>query len=223
MAEIKINFFDDEALRRLKKAGPNANKQMNRLIGDLKDRVPGWIASGIMQDYNIKKSTIEEKSKLRITSGGLQDLEFKYTGRRLTPASFKMSPKTPPTEKGYTLNVTIKKGKKVAINQVKKPNKRQRRAFGKNFTRSGARTSKSSPWMLQRTGAESADGITHIPFQRTAYGGSHSGGPMSSVLKTIAVPQMIKDKNGNLKPGVAKKFNTGVEKRFYHYTDKITF
>ena len=223
MIDIKVNFFDDEALRRLKKAAPNANKQMNRLIGDLKDRVPGWVASGIMQDYNIKKSTIEEKSKLRITSGGLQDLEFKYTGRRLTPASFGMTPKFPPKEKGYTLKATIKKGKKVAINQVKKPNKRQRSAFGKNFTRSGARTSKSSPWMLQRTGAESADGITYIPFQRTNYGGSHSGGPMSSVLRTIAVPQMIKDKNGNLKPGVAKKFNTGLEKRFYFYTDKITF
>ena len=221
--DIKINFLDDEALRRLRKAGPNATRQMNRLIVDLKKRVPGWVSSGIMQEYNIKKKSIEGKSKLRITGSGLQDLEFKYTGERLTPASFGMTPKSPPPARGYTIRATIKKGQKKQISQVKKLNKRQRARLAKNFTRSGARTSKQSPWMLQRTGADRVDGATYIPFQRTNYGGSTSGGPMSTVLKTIAVPQMIRDGKGNLKPGVAEKFNEGLEKRFYHYTDKITF
>lgn len=214
---VKITFDDADAAKALRQVEKRANKKMNQLMGDLKDRAPGWIASGIIKDYNLKKTDVERKSTLRIKGGGLGDLEFTYTGRLLTPASFGMTPKSPPKEKGYTIRATIKKGKRSTIGVVKKPTKKQRMLFGKNFTRSGPLTSLSSPPMLQSTGSERVDATTHIPFQRVMPG--HS--PMSKVIKTISVPQMIKDGKGNLKPGVAKKFNEGVEKRFYHYTDRM--
>lgn len=220
MDGIKIKFSDDKALKEIKRMSKKANKKMDQMMGEFKERVPTWVTAGIMKDYNISKSDIAEKSKLRISGSTLGDLEFKYTGRLLSPASFDMSPKAPKPG-GYTIKAKIKnKGKKPTIGVVKKLSKRQLIQRGKNSA-TGTRKSRKSPPMLQTTGTKRADGVSHIPFQRTSPGGSTSGGPMSKKITTVSVPQMIKDGKGNLKPGVEDKVLRNIEKRFWHYTDRM--
>ena len=40
---------------------------------------------------------------------------------------------------------------------------------------------------------------------------------MDHVIKTVSVPQMIKDGKGTLKPSVRKELNENIEKRFDHH------
>ena len=213
---VKITMDDAAALKELKRMEKNTDRAISRTISDVKSRAPGWIAKGIAKDYGLSATQVKAKSKLTITGNNLDTLTLRYTGGLLSPSNFKMSPEAPKPG-AYTIKATIKRGKRATIGRVKKITKRQRKALGQNFHGGGRHTSMSSPPMLQSTGAKRADATTHIPFQRVKPG--HS--PMSKVIKTISIPQMIKDGNGNLKPGVASKFNEGIEKRFYHHTDSI--
>lgn len=213
---VKVKMDDAKMLKELKKTAANAEKAMSRTIGDIKSRGPGWVAKGVAKDYGLSSAQVGQKAKLKISGNSVGSLELKYTGGLLSPSNFKMSPDKPKPG-SYTIKATIKRGKRVTIGRVKKPTKRQRKQYGKNWTRQGKLTSLASPPMLQKTGAKREDATTHIPFQRIMPG--HS--PMSKKITTLSVPQMIKDGNGNLKPGVAEKFNEGVEKRFNHYVDKI--
>ncbi|MEE0433899.1 MAG: hypothetical protein UDB11_00635 [Peptococcaceae bacterium] len=217
---VKVTLDDAAAVKELQKIAKKSEKAMTRTVSDIKSRAPGWIAKGIAKDYGLSSSQVKDKAKLTITGSNLGTLELKYSGGLLSPSNFKMSPDKPKPG-AYTIKATIKRGKRATIGRVKKINKRQRKQLGQNFQGKGRRTSPSSPPMLQTTGAKRVDATTHIPFQRTKYGGSTSGGPMDHVIKTLSVPQMIKDGDGNLKPGVAEKFNEGIEKRFNHHTDQI--
>lgn len=217
---IKITLDDAKVAAELRDLANKSEQAMTRTMSDIRKRGPSWISKGIREEYNLTAAKVKDRSKVKVSGGGLGDLTFTYTGNLLTPASFNMSPDKPKPG-AYTIKATIKRGKRATIGRVKKITKRQRKNIGRNFTRQGARTSPASPPMLQTTGAKRADATSHIPFQRTRYGGSTSGGKMDHVIKTISVPQMIKDGKGNLKPGVAEKFNEGVEKRFYHNTDSI--
>lgn len=217
---VKITFDDADAAKALRRIANNTDKAISNTIADIKTRAPGWVAKGIAQDYGISATQAKQKAKLQITGNSMDTLTLKYTGGMLSPSNFKMSPDKPKPG-AYTIKATIKRGKRATIGRVKKLTKRQRKALGQNFHGRGKRTSPSSPPMLQGTGAKRADATSHIPFQRIKYGGSTSGGPMEHKITTLSVPQMIKDGQGNLKPGVAAKFNEGVEKRFYHNTDRI--
>lgn len=217
---VKITLDDAKAAAELRRMADNSERAISRTLSDIRSRAPGWVAKGIAKDYGLSSTQAKEKVKLSISGNSVDTLELKYTGGMLSPSNFKMSPDKPKPG-AYTIKATIRRGKRATIGRVKKITKRQRKNIGRNFTRQGARTSPASPPMLQTTGAKRADATSHIPFQRTRYGGSTSGGRMDHVIKTISVPQMIKDGKGNLKPGVAEKFNEGVEKRFYHNTDSI--
>lgn len=220
MSGIKIEFDELAAVGELMELNENCEKQMDRMMSEFRRRVPTWIAQGVAKDYNIKKSDVSKKSKVKVEGLGVGDLTFTYTGRMLTPTSFGMSP-TAPMPGAYTIKASIKRGQRATIGHVKKLTKKQLKARGRNFTRQGTRTSPASPPMLQYTGNKRADGTNYIPFQRTKPGGSTTGGPMDHVIKTISVPQMIKDGQGQTKPGIEKILNENIEKRFNHYTDQI--
>lgn len=217
---IKITFDDIKATAELRELANKSEQAMQHTMSDIRKRGPAWVAKGVSKDYGLTSKDAQSLSKLKITGGTIGDLTFTYTGRLLTPSHFKMSP-TAPKPGAYTIKATIKRGKRATIGHVKKLTKKQRKALGKNFTRKGSRTSPSSPPMLIGTGNKREGGTSHIPFQRTKYGGSTSGGPMDHVIRTLSVPQMIKDGQGKLKPGVAEQFNDGVEKRFNHNVDQI--
>ena len=217
---IKITLDDAKVAAELRDLANKSEQAMTRTMSDIRKRGPSWISKGIREEYNLTAAKVKDRSKVRVSGGGLGDLTFTYTGNLLTPASFNMSPDKPKPG-AYTIKATIKRGKRATIGRVKKITKRQRKNIGRNFTRQGARTSPSSPPRLMGTGAKRAGGTSHIPFQRTKYGGSTSGGPMDHVIKTVSVPQMIKDGKGNLKPSVRKELNENIEKRFDHHIGQI--
>ena len=211
----KVTLEDAAVLAELKELEAKSAKAMERTMSDIKSRGPTWIARGIAKDYNLSVGQVKELSKLYVKGDGIGDLEFNYKGRLLTPTHFKMSP-TVPKQGAYTIKATIKRGHRVTVGKVKKLTKKQRKNIGRNFTGQGTRNSPQSPPMLVGTGAKKIGGTSHIPFQRTA-----QPGKFDRVIKTLSVPQMIKDGQGRVKPSVSKSLNENIEKRFNHHVKDI--
>ena len=118
-------------------------------MSDIRKRAPGWIAAEVVQIYGIKKTDITSQTagKVKVTGEKVYDAKIIYNGRMLTPTHFGMTPKAPGAN-AYTLKASIIKGQKKTLGKVKKLTKKQRAQLGKNFTRSGSRSSQKSPIML---------------------------------------------------------------------------
>lgn len=185
---------------------------------DLKDRVPKWIAAGVADRYNLDGGKDKSKAavssgkvgKLRIKGGLINDtLRFEYSGRSLTPTHFGMKPTVkPPFGSEYTLKWKVLRAGKETKAKIKKLTKKQRKNIGRNFTHQSTQNSPRSPWMLQPTGANSADKTQYIPFQRRG-----QTDPFRYAARGPALPQMIKEKGKKLRPEVAKHFNKNLETR----------
>ena len=195
-------------------------KAVEKTLSDIKSRGPGWIATGITDRYGIKKTDITggKVGTLKITGTGRNDLKLVYSGRRLTPARFSMSPKSPKPNRGsYTLKATILKGNRKTIGQVKKLTKKQLANIGQNFQHQSTRNSPQSPWMLQHTGNTKEGGIDYIPFQRRK-----QPGEFKDVMRTVSLPQMVTEgENGPLRPEVKARFTDGVAKRMDHHLKRF--
>ncbi len=212
---ITVQISDMQALKRKLKALEKApQKVINSTIGDMKKRVPSWIATEVSQEYGIKKAEItgQKVGKVRVRGESLENIQITYTGRVLTPTHFSMSP-TAPKEGAYTLKATIIKGQRSTMGKVKKLTKKQRAALGKNFRREGTRKSDHSPIMLMHTGAGSADKTQYIPFQRKSKNRSDV-----QAIKTISLPQMVSSER--TMPGIQKVIDENLEKRLDHYMDR---
>ena len=192
-------------------------KVIDRTLSDVRDRGPGWIAQGITERYGIKKQDITsgKVGTLKIKNSGHNTLQLVYSGRRLTPARFSMSPKSPkPNRGGYTLKASVLKGDRKTIGKIRKLTKKQWANIGRNFRHQGTQNSPQSPWMLQPTGNKKADGINYIPFQRTA-----QPGEFRTVMRTVSLPQMVtQGKDGPLRPEVEARFTEGLAKRLEHHS-----
>lgn len=212
---ITVQISDMQALKRKLKALEKApQKVINSTIGDMKKRVPSWIATEVSQEYGIKKAEItgQKVGKVRVRGESLENIQITYTGRVLTPTHFSMSP-TAPKAGAYTLKATIIKGQRSTMGKVKKLTKKQRAALGKNFRREGTRSSDHSPIMLMHTGAGSADKTQYIPFQRKSKNRSDV-----QAIKTISLPQMVSSER--TMPGIQKVIDENLEKRLDHYMDR---
>ena len=212
---IKITFDDLQAVADLRELADKSELAMRRTMGDIRKRGSTWIAKGVTKDYNLTTAKVKELSKLKVTGDNLNEVTFNYSGRLLTPSHFKMSP-TAPKPGAYTIKATIKRGNRATIGRVKKLTKKQRKNIGRNFQRKGTRNSPTSPPMLVGTGSKREGGTSHIPFQRTTQPGHYD-----KVIRTLSVPQMIQDGQGNTKPAVRESLSENIEKRFNHYTDQI--
>ena len=192
-------------------------KVIDRTLSDVRTRGPGWIATGITDRDGIKKSEITggKVGTLKMENKGNNTVHLIYSGRRLTPARFSMSPKNPKPNRGaYTLKATILKGRRATLGKVKNLTKQQRLDLAKNFTRTGTQNSPQSPWMLQHTGNTKEGGIDYIPFQRRK-----QPGEFKDVMRTVSLPQMVtKGKDGPMRPEVEKRFSEALAKRIEHHT-----
>ena len=217
--EIPDYYKLKKQVERMKTAPQKALQSLN---GDLKDRVPTWIAAGVADRYaisngegagkNISKKEVlnGEVGRLRI-KGSLQNhnLTFEYSGRSLTPIHFSMNPiSKPKSGTPYTLKWKVLRGGKGTSAKIKKLTKKQRKNIGRNFTHQSTQNSQQSPWMLQPTGNRKEGGVNYIPFQRRG-----QTNPFQYVARAPSLPQMIKDKSGQLRPDVAKHFEKNLEKR----------
>lgn len=216
MPSIDVHVETAEILAGMKELERNGRKAIESTMKDIRKRGPTWIAKGVAEEYNIKAGEVTggKLVSMSVRGGGLGDLTFHYKGRMLTPTHFSMSPKAPKPG-AYTLKTTILKGKRATLGKVKKLTKKQRQNIGRNFRRQGTRNSPESPPMLAYTGNKKLGGTNYIPFQRTK-----QPGVFDKVIKTISVPQMIKDGSGEMKPAVKRQLNENIEKRFVHYISR---
>lgn len=212
---ITVQISDMQALKRKLKALEKApQKVINSTIGDMKKRVPSWIATEVSQEYGIKKAEItgQKIGRVRVRGESLENVQITYTGRVLTPTHFSMSP-TAPKDGSYTLKATIIKGQRSTMGKVKKMTKKQRAALGKNFRGEGTRSSDHSPIMLMHTGAGSVDKTQYIPFQRKSKNRSDV-----QAIKTISLPQMVSSERTAL--NIQKAIDENLEKRLDHYMNR---
>lgn len=205
---VNVQVDIAEALAELRELESRSSMAMERTMKDIKSRGPSWIAKGASEGYNMSAANIKNNVKLSVKGGGIGDLVFDYRGRMLTPSHFKMSP-TAPKPGAYTIKATIVRGRRSTIGKVKKLTKKQRANIGRNFTGQGKRNSPTSPPMLITKSNK-------LPFQRTTQPGN-----LDKAIKTISVPQMIKDGKGNTKPKVKKNLTENIQKRFENHTKYI--
>lgn len=184
---------------------------LKRTLSDVRTRVPGWVAAEVSKVYGVKKAEINSQKlgKVKVEGNTLKAVKIKYTGRLLTPTHFGMTPKAPGAN-AYTLKANIIKGQRATLGKVKKLTKKQRKALGKNFTRSGSQNSDHSPIMLMSTGNMKADGTNYIPFQRKSTRRNDV-----EAIKTLSLPQMVSSERTAV--NITKAINDGLGKRLDHH------
>lgn len=183
---------------------------IKRTMSDMRNRVPGWVATEVVKVYGIKKGEVtpskagkggKKAGNIRARGETIDSIEIVYTGRVLTPTHFGMTPKSAPPGRSYTLKASILKGSKSTLGKVKKLSKKQRAMLGKNFRRQGTRSSDHSPIMLMGNG-----GGGQIPFQRKS-----TNRKDVEAIKTVSLPQMVS--SDRTKDSIERTINENLEKR----------
>ena len=184
-------------------------KVIDRTLSDMRKRAPSWVSQEVTAVYGIKKAEINggKVGTVKVTGNDVKSLKIRYRGRVLTPTHFGMTPKAP-GQNAYTLKASVIKGEKKTLGKVKKLTKKQRAALGKNFTKSGTKSSDHSPIMLMRTGS------TYIPFQRKS-----TNRKDVEAIKTISLPQMVSSMR--TQPQIMQAINEGLEKRLTHHMNRF--
>lgn len=218
---VTVQIKDMKKLQRqLKALGKAPQRVINSTIGDMKKRVPPWIAAEVSQVYGVKKAEItgQKIGEVKVLGSRLDNIVIAYQGRMLTPVHFGMSPPAPKEARGaYTLKATIIRGQRKTIGKVKKLTKKQKKNVGRNFTHKGTQNSPTSPNMLLSTGAKRADAVQYIPFQRTQQVTRGKKGVWEK-FTAVSLPQMVSSKR--TAPNIQKAINEGLEKRMDHYMER---
>ena len=201
---FKVDKYTD-LHKQLQKTEKLSETVLKRTLYDMKTRAPGWIAKEVAGQYGVKKSDVSsgKLGSMNVRGDTIESVEIVYRGRVLTPTHFGMTPKAP-GKGAYTLKASVLKGQKATLGKVKKLTKKQRKALGKNFTRSGTQNSDHSPIMLMPTGS------TYIPFQRKSKNRKDV-----EAIKTVSLPQMVGGKR--TLPNIDKALNENLQKRMEHH------
>lgn len=166
-------------MRELYKNGDKWAKQMDYAVKDMRRKGPSVIADIARERYNIKKGELLPSSKSFAGGcsmiGGVADMTFTYTGRRLTATHFNMHPGEWPGQPGsfpraYQIKATILRGNRARIGHWMRPGSE------------GGAYSAKSPYMLLPG--------KRPPLQRTGGGWGGKGGKYQP-FRTISVPQMV--------------------------------
>ena len=189
---INIKGYED-VVKQLNSMNKDSAKVINRTIGDIKSRGPGWISQEVTKEYNIKKKDVNGTKKVvkkagsfRVSGEKLDNLVIIYQGRLLTPIHFRMTPTVRPVNgRSYTVRVRIKKNG-------------GRKALGSNV-------------FLGKSGRE---GTVQISFQRVG----KRRLPIKAI-KTLSVPQMIT--NETVSENIHKRMNEEIAKRLDHNLKRI--
>lgn len=187
-------------------------KAVSYTIKDVKKNGPGWIASEVVQVFNIKKTEIVPSSTgkpkkmagtIRITGETIEEIAFTYEGRMLTPVHFGMKPKKPYANgRAYELTMEVIKGKQTVFGRYLK-------------TRTpGGPYSQRSHNILMGTGNTTAGGTSHIPFQRMSK-------TRTDIKKftTTSLPQMIT--SDRTSENIMARLQTETTKRLEHNLDRV--
>lgn len=158
-----------------------AKKALKATISDVRKGVPGKVADEVSSVYNINKGQVMPKKgkprkgraagSIRIKGETLEDLNVVYTGHKLSPARFGMTPKKPP-------KVKYRKGKRIA-----RPVKAQILKGHKTTIHSEAFIGKTGTYGTDADGNAKYD---YIPFKRKG----KKRYPIEAI-KTVSLPGMV--------------------------------
>lgn len=226
-ASIKMDIQNIQSLLdKIKSMEDSGKKAISNTLKDVKSRAPGWIAGEVTKIYNIKKGEItpssgntstprRKASTMRIAGETFDSLTFTYTGRRLTPLHFSMTPKTakPLQDKKIAIpasGLNLKGGKitKVAMARIRKP-------YNVYATiKKGNKEKLTGKYNTSVFLAPASKGSSKmIPFQRTT-----SGKHNVESIHTLSVPQMIENEAVN--ESIHQKLTEETGKRLQHHLDR---
>lgn len=182
-----------ELMAKLEKLNGDATKAVQKAVRDAKTAVPGYVATEVMQNYNVKKKEVNERLKskgkgsMKVAGIEVDNIELLYEGNLMTPSSnsLGMSPRTREqldTKKKKTITVQIKKGSKKKL---------------------------PDGVFLGENGSGQ-----DLPFQRE--GGNRL--PIRTI-RTVSVPQMITSSKVN--EAVADKISEKAKTRLDHYVQQM--
>lgn len=149
--EVKMPNFP-KIVADLRGLNKDVEKAISRTLSDVKTRAPAQVTKAVTAVYGIKSSEVTAAGKaakggaktvgsIKIKGVTVDTIAFTYSGRRLTPVHFSMTPKVRPKGGGrYTVKAAVFKGQK----------KEQKGKYGTGT-------------FLAPSGA----GTTEIPFSRT--------------------------------------------------------
>ena len=116
-----------ELTKQIESQNASMQKAIDRMISDCKSRAPAQITKAVTAVYNIKSSEVaaagkaakagaKTVSEIKVRGVHVNTLQLVYSGRRLTPLHFSMSPKKRPLNKRrYTVKATFFKGQKKTL------------------------------------------------------------------------------------------------------------
>lgn len=116
-----------ELTKQIESQNASMQKAIDRTISDCKSRAPAQITKAVTAVYNIKSSEVAAAGKaakagakivgeIKVKGVHVNTLQLVYSGRRLTPLHFSMSPKKRPLNKRrYTVKATFFKGQKKTL------------------------------------------------------------------------------------------------------------
>ena len=193
MPRTTINI--DQVVKGLNKDKEQSKKALKRTISDMRSRGPGWVSKAVREEYNIKagdvKAAMHTEKAGSISFGGVVVDNVALVYRGRHLTHTHFNMRYNKSSQPYPISAEVKKG-----------NRRQLHGKSRNV---------GKPFLIHSGGANTKK----IPFQRV----KESRIPLEAI-KTISIPQMVQDGNGNLKPGVEKAVNENLEKRFKHHIDQ---
>lgn len=204
---IKISVRHGKALaKRLAKLEDGGAKAIKRTTSDFVSRAPGWVSKGIRQHYGVDTVSIKDaaqkprrgKYSIKVAGVAIDGATLQYSGRRLTPTHFNMTPRIRPTALGKTYNRIP--GLNTPFAMVRPPKKYTIKAT----IIKGQRSAMPSDAFL----GKGRNGVS-LPFQRDG-----AQRQPVSVLHTLSVPQMI---DGRAHETINKQISDGLGKRFEHH------
>ena len=214
-----FNILTDIAktTQKLAGIGENLPEVYKNTISDMKARLPGKVASAVTWMYNIKKKEIKYSFKKDFTGSSVGAISIRgedintmtlvYTGSRLTPIHFSMTPKEPKK----LSNDELLERKKQRNKGKKTPRKRYHISVNikgrvKNLPFRAPKAIDSALFLAPVTKGSSK----YIPFWRI----TKEKNPLQSV-KTLSLPQMIDNKLVRKK--IEKEKDELLEKRLNHH------
>ena len=227
MPKFTIKLMNpDKIVKQAEKRVNDAQKQLNRIIGDLKGRIPPQVAAIVAKRYNIDKSEIRPIKKnekprklagdIKITGETIDGLAVVYQGRLLTPTKkrFNLTPSIPPTKR-------VRKLKKIPGNNLKLVRKGTGKLGGAVGMARPIEPYEIKVEILKKRQVKISGnaflfkaGSNYIPFVRK----SETRKDVEP-FKTISMPQMVASKE--LKPKIEAKINDTMEKRAIHYMNQL--
>lgn len=215
--DVKVENLE-EILKGLDKQKEYVAKAVNSTCRDFKSRGPGWVSKAVTQEYAVKASEVKDAfsgahniGHLKLGSVGLDNIKLEYSGRSLSFAHFKYTPKKPAplsNKKGVIPGkfTSSKRPMVYAFQVKKKPIKVEIHKGQKHILKGDYST---TPFIA------SMNGSPMMPFQRRSAKRTDVEAPQST-----SVPQMIT--NEKVSKDISERIDTELSKRLEHHLERYS-